>query len=578
MQDLLRLDECRSESRVYTLGLTKIHTPLDWRQWDTCLADHPDSTYRNYLVNGLRDGFRIGFDYNLAPHLRSARSNMQTASQRPEVIREYLAEECSEGRVLGPLDPSLYPFVHTSRFGVIPKGSSGKWRLIVDMSAPEGASVNDGISKSLSSLSYIGVQDAVEGIQHLGPGALLAKIDIKSAYRHVPIHPDDRWLTGMIWDGALFIDTALPFGLRSAPKIFTALADAAEWILRKAGVSFIIHYLDDFLIIGAPNSPECRSALRIVMETFARLGLPLAINKLEGPTMCLDFLGFELDSWRMEVRLPREKLLELQHLIRQWVAKKSCTRKELKSLTGKLGHAAKVVQPGKTFMRRMFELQSGVHQPYHHVRLNSDFRSDILWWDTFLESWNGISMIPLVQQPSIHIWTDASGSFGCGAWEPLSKHWIKMEWPNEAGHRWLQLDDESITLKELLPIILACAVWGKSLKNARVTVHCDNLGTVALVNSGYSKVPQMMHLLRCLFFIRAHFQIQLWAVHVPGIENTLADAISRNNLCLLYSQVPGAIGRQSPIPPQLLSLLLDQHMDWTSVNWTQQFSSCFQQA
>ena len=577
MQDLLCLEECRTESRAYTLppALTKINTPLDWTQWEVCLADHPDSSYRNYLVNGIRDVFRIGFDYNLAPHLQSACSNIRTASERPEVIREYLALECSEGRVLGPLDPSLYPFVHTSRFGVIPKGSSGKWRLIIDMSAPEGASVNDGASKSLSSLSYVGVQDAIEGIQ-LGPGALLAKIDIKSTYQHVLIHPDDRWLTGMIWDSALFIDTALLFGLRSAPKIFMALADAAEWILRKGGgVNFIIHYLDDFLIIGAPDLPECQSALRIVMETFARLGFSLAVNKLEGPTTCLDFLGFELDSWLMEVRLPQEKLQELQNLIHQWVARKSCTQKDLKSLTGKLAHAAKVVQPGKTFMRRMFELQSGVHQPYYHVHLNSDFRSDILWWDTFLGSWNGISMISLAQQPSSHVWTDASGCFGCGAWEPLSKRWIQMAWPDEAGHRWLQLDDESITLKELLPIILACAVWGKSLNNGRVTVHCDNLGTVAVVNSGYSKVPQIMHLLQCLFFIRVHFQIELWA---PGIENTVADAISRNNLCLLYSQVPESIRQQSPIQQQLLSLLLDQHLDWTSVNWTRQFSNCFQQA
>lgn len=200
MQDLLSLDECRTKSRAYMLppGLVEINTPLNWTQWEECLADHPDSAYRNYLISGIRDGFRIGFDYNLAPQLRNACSNMQTAIQRPEVIRKYLAEECSEGRVLGPLNPSLYPFVHTNRFGVIPKGSSGKWRLIVDMSAPEGASVNDGVSKSLSSLSYVGVQDAIDGIQQLGPGALLAKIDIKSAYRHVPINPDDRWFTGMI--------------------------------------------------------------------------------------------------------------------------------------------------------------------------------------------------------------------------------------------------------------------------------------------------------------------------------------------------------------------------------------------
>ena len=235
---------------------------------------------------------------------------------------------------MGPLDPASYPFVHTSRFGVIPKGSSGKWRLIVHMSVPEGASVNDGVSKPLSSLSYVGISDAAEGIRQLGAGALLAKIDVKSAYRNVPIHPDDRWLTGMIWEGALFIDTALPFGLRSAPKISTALADAAEWILRRAGVKFIIHYLDDFLIIGAPDSPECKTALRIVIEIFEKLGFLLAIDKLDGPTTCLDFLGFELDSQRLEIRLSQKKLTEPQLLVHQWVGKQSCIRKDLESLAG----------------------------------------------------------------------------------------------------------------------------------------------------------------------------------------------------------------------------------------------------
>ena len=72
-----------------------------------------------------------------------------------------------------------------------------------------------------------------------GKDALLAKVDVQSAYRNVPIHPDDRHLLGMIWEGALYIDTALPFGLRSVPKIFTTMADAAEWIARQHGVNFI---------------------------------------------------------------------------------------------------------------------------------------------------------------------------------------------------------------------------------------------------------------------------------------------------------------------------------------------------
>ena len=77
-------------------------------------------------------------------------------------------------------------------------------------------------------MSYISVDDAAELIRHTGRGAFLAKVDIKQAYRMVPVHPDDHPLLGMVWEGALFVDSALPFGLRSTPKIFSVLADALK--------------------------------------------------------------------------------------------------------------------------------------------------------------------------------------------------------------------------------------------------------------------------------------------------------------------------------------------------------------
>ena len=93
------------------------------------------------------------------------------------------------------------------------------------MSHPKRASVNDGIKSELCSLSYTSVDAAVRIITAMGPGVLLAKFDIESAYRLIPVHPDDRPLLGMIWREKLYVDTALPFGLRSAPKIFNAVAD-----------------------------------------------------------------------------------------------------------------------------------------------------------------------------------------------------------------------------------------------------------------------------------------------------------------------------------------------------------------
>ena len=332
----------------------------------------------------------------------------------------------------------------------------------------------------------------------------MAKVDAKSAYCNVPVHPDDRWLMGMMWDGALYVDTALPFGLCSAPKIFTTIADAVEWIVRQEGVKFAIHCLDYSLVVGALDSPECAEALDTLRRVFSHLGLPVAIEKLEGPWYCLNFLGFELDSLSMVIRLPQAELTELQQLIQSWVHRRSCTRGELESLVGKLAHASKVVQPGKTFMRRMFELLAGTRQAHHHSRLSVSFRSDLLWWATFLESWNGVALMQSRSQshqgPSHHVGTDASGHLvvgQCGLLLPTCGCSC-----GGMGHtrQWDQLRNESITLKELLPIVLPCSIWGRHWRGSAVTFHCDNVAAVAVVNSGYSRVPQILHLLRCLFF------------------------------------------------------------------------------
>ena len=100
-------------------------------------------------------------------------------------------------------------------------------------------------------------------------------------------------------------------------KIFTAVADAVEWMLKQEGVRFAIHYLDDFLVIGRPNSPECARAVGKLLDLLERLGFPVAVEKRESPATALEFLGFEVDSGAMEVRLPARKLAELSSLLRQ---------------------------------------------------------------------------------------------------------------------------------------------------------------------------------------------------------------------------------------------------------------------
>ena len=126
---------------------------------------------------------------------------MPSAGENPTVVDDYLAGECKPGRVVSPLsmaDMAASTPIHTSRFGVIPKGhQTGKWRLIVDPSAPKGASMNDGIWPELCSLTYVSVDDVLRIVVRLGRGYRISKLDIKSAYCIVPVHPDDRPLLGM---------------------------------------------------------------------------------------------------------------------------------------------------------------------------------------------------------------------------------------------------------------------------------------------------------------------------------------------------------------------------------------------
>ena len=180
--------------------------------------------------------------------------------------------------------------IHLNPVGVIPKGHTpSKWRMITDLSSQAGGNMNDGIDPHLCSMTYVTVDAVASMVNTLGGGALIAKINIEAAYRLIPVHPLDWPLLGVIWEGMVYCDCILPFGLRSARKIFNALADSLEWIIRQKGVAYTAHYLDDYMIAGPHGTSRCANDLHTLVETCNELGVPLAVAKCEGPTSCLTF-------------------------------------------------------------------------------------------------------------------------------------------------------------------------------------------------------------------------------------------------------------------------------------------------
>ena len=122
------------------------------------------------------------------------------------------------------------------------------------------------------------------------------------------------------------MDRLLPSGLRLAPKLFTAVADAMTWALFPAGIEFLLHYLDDLLFVGRPGSQEESREKEIATAVFSELGAPIATDKNEGSATQVLYLGFLIDTLAFQLRLPEDKLACLKELVHDWRGRHTCTR------------------------------------------------------------------------------------------------------------------------------------------------------------------------------------------------------------------------------------------------------------
>ena len=191
-----------------------VSTPIDINVLERELSQHPNRNFVINLVNGLRYGTPVGYT---GPEKSRVSRNLISATQHPEVVSTNLIKEINLWRVAGPFDVPPLPNLQCHPVGMVPKKHSTDWRTIYHLSYPEGDSINDYIPKDPYSLQYVRVDDAIRIIKSLGPGSFMAKTDLKSAFRLIPVHPGNWHLLGIYWQSQYYVDLYLPFGLRSAP-------------------------------------------------------------------------------------------------------------------------------------------------------------------------------------------------------------------------------------------------------------------------------------------------------------------------------------------------------------------------
>ena len=199
----------------------------------------------------------------------------------------------------------------------------------------------------------------------------------------------------------------------------------------------------------------------------------------------------------------------------------------------------------------------------HRACLNLDCRADLIWWEVFVQDWNGVGLFPSLPQGHTII-SDALGSWGCGAYCQETSQWLQLN----RLQSWASIN---IAVKELLPIFLCAAIWGLQWHGSTVLFYCNNEAVVSRLSSLSAREPYMRHLLCCLFFFEARFRFEHRARHIAGKLNTAADAISCN-----FSLCPQAPLHPTPIQKVLTDFLMDSSITWTSPHWRALFGDILQ--
>lgn len=486
------------------------------------------------LCDFLEFGFPIGYNGNneILQQINKKDvwkfKNHKGAQQFPEDMNTYLRKESFNKAIIGPFkDNPFQSGIKISPLNTVPKKDTTERRVILDLSFPKGASLNDFISKDEYlgeniELVYPKVDDFIQLIRQKGQGCFLFKTDLKRAFRQIKICPSSYNLVAYVWKKHIFCDCVLPMGAKSSAFLCQRFSNAISFILFKIGI-YILNYLDDLASAETPDHADfAYGTLRSILE---KCGIEEAKSKACPPSTIMTFIGVLFNTKTMTIEVTPDRLIELKLLLRQWLFKEQASIKEIQSLLGKLNFIAACVKPGRIFISRMLKwlkwLYSKDQKKYH---IPPYVKKDILWWYKFLPTYNGVSMMLYEEwcKPD-EIFSSDSCLEGCGGfWQGMFFH---SSFPEN-----FKYSKYNINILEIFSIIICLKLWGKFFCQKRIQVYCDNFSVVTVINSGKSKCEILQMCLREIAYIAATNQFEIRAIHLGTNENRIADHLSRWNL------------------------------------------------
>jgi hypothetical protein len=402
-----------------------------------------------------------------------------------------------------------------------------KWRVIHDLTHPEGVNVNAFMNPPTFQLPT-----AVSFAQRLSRGAYIWKGDIDSAFRNVVVRPRDWHLLAFYVDGTLYVDTRLPFGHALSPYYFVNFVGRpVMYVAARRGATLLgalAGYIDDFFG-GCDDYDDALFQMEIWLKVCADLGIPVSKAKTFLPAQVVEILGFLIDTAHMSISVDPERIQDILDVLRLIQGWKAAKKRDLEGLAGKMSFVCSVVPGGRTFMREILDTMNKFRSKSHWAHLSQGFREDMAWWQRFAQKWNGVEAIPQpVSIPWRWLSSDASGDKGLGLF--LCGAALHIPLPLDLLRSRVVANDERdliIAETELIAAVLLVALAAPLFSKEHLLVGVDNTVAISWMDKGTAPRPRAMRALRLLWRIQAHHRVNVSTRYIPSEQNTLADAASR---------------------------------------------------
>lgn len=527
--------------------------------WKRELQDYHDQATAHWFVHGLIHGFLLGSSLPPSPDsiratkLSGTPRNNASAMQNQEVIDKSIAEELEAGRNLGPFaecpvfadDAFINPL--GAAFKRIPDPPFRKPRRTTDMTQ---SGVNSTIRHETARVQYITFQQICDRLNSLpldGTGRAFI-LDIKSAFRNLPIAPQDIHKQVFFWKGFFYVDLRLAFGAATGPALWSIAADLLIFVVRKRCHCQFLVLIDDNLGTGNTEA-DADEGFAAFISTATDLGVPVAENKSVQSATAVVYVGFYWDTIRRLVSLPVEKWERLRAETDFVLKAHSVPFNTLESLVGFLAFCSQVTPFGFLYIRHCYSLLAAIlhskSKPRSRRSLSNMFvtvpakaKMELRWWHSLAISSgpsNVASVLPFTYRanptfshPTILCATDSSPTGYGGHWK---QNYFSEQWPPHLRVNKQAISSLSTGLTEISAVYLALCNFGDQWRSQSVSILCDNATAVLAYSKRSSSSARISATLRDIVQLSLSLDVSLSLVWIPSEANVIADFLSRIQNC-----------------------------------------------